>query len=116
MNNTKVMKNRKTAIFNTDASDQLLTTEDPALKNVTQIGTRQNKIEKIFKSNDLSVQPKIRTVQTTVLSVDVHGCESWTTNKREKKSVTFGERLLRVMWTIRKQINGPANKERLTTH
>ena len=61
------------------------------------------------------VPTKVRLVKTTVFSVVMYGCESWTIKKAECRRIDTFElwcwrRLLRVPWTARRS-NQPILKE-----
>ena len=64
-------------------------------------------IDSILKSKDITLPTKICLVKTTVFSVVMYGCESWTIKKTEHWRIDAFElwcwrRLLRVPWTARR--------------
>lgn len=64
-------------------------------------------LEKIMKDRDISMNTKIRIVNTLVFPVVLYGCESWTLRKEERKRIDSFElwcwrRLLRVPWTAKR--------------
>ena len=61
----------------------------------------------IFKSRDITLPTKVRLVKAMVFPVVVHGCESRTVKKAERRRIDAFElwcwrRLLRVPWTARR--------------
>ena len=42
-------------------------------------------LDSIFKSRDITLPTKVPTVQSMVLPVVMHGCESWTIKKAEHR-------------------------------
>ena len=64
-------------------------------------------IDSILKSRDITLLTKVRLVKAMVFPVVMHGCESWTTKKAERRRIDAFElwcwrRLLRVPWTARR--------------
>ena len=64
-------------------------------------------LDSIFKSRDITLPTKIRLVKAMVFPVVMHGCESWTIKKAERRRIDAFElwcwkRLLRVPWTARR--------------
>ena len=64
-------------------------------------------LDSILKSRDIILPTKFRLVKTTVFSVVMHECESWTVKKAECRRIDAFElwcwrRLLRVLWSARK--------------
>ena len=64
-------------------------------------------LDSILKSTDITLPTKVYLVETTVLPVDMHGCENWTIKKAEFCRIDAFElwcwrRLLRVPWTARR--------------
>ena len=64
-------------------------------------------LDRIFKSRDITLPPKVRVVKALVFPVVMYGCESWTVKKAECGRIdAFGlwcwRRLLRVPWTARR--------------
>ena len=65
-------------------------------------------IDSIFKSRDITLPTKVRLVKAMVFPVVVYGCDSWTMNKAEHRTIDAFEllllwrRLLRVPWTARR--------------
>lgn len=51
--------------------------------------TRLKELQKIIKRNDMSLQPKSRTVPAVIVSVVLYGCESWTVKTRGKNIDSF---------------------------
>ena len=41
-------------------------------------------LDSIFKSRDITLQPKVRLVKAMVFPVVMYGCESWTVKKAER--------------------------------
>ena len=65
------------------------------------------KLDSIFKSRDITLPTKVRSVKAMVFPVVVYGCESWTVKKAERQRIGAFElwcwrRLLRVPWTARR--------------
>ena len=72
-------------------------------------------LESILKSRDITLSTKVHLVKAMVFPVVMHGCESWTINKAERRRIDAFElwcwrRLLRVPWTARRS-NQPILKE-----
>ena len=64
-------------------------------------------LDSIFKSRDITLQTKVHLVKAMVFPVVMHGCESWTVKKAERRRIDAFElwcwrRLLRVPWTARR--------------
>ena len=64
-------------------------------------------LDSILKSRDITLSTKAHIVKATVFPVVVHGCESWTIKKAERRRIDafelwFWRRLLRVLWTARR--------------
>ena len=64
-------------------------------------------LDSIFKSRDITLLTKVRLVKAMVFPVVMHGCESWTVKKAERRRIDAFElwcwrRLLRVPWTARR--------------
>ena len=64
-------------------------------------------LDSIFKSRDITLPTKVRLVKAIVFPVVVHGCESWTVKKPERRRIDAFEvwcwrRLLIVPWTARR--------------
>ena len=64
-------------------------------------------LDSILKSRDITLPTKIHLVKAMVFPVVMHGCESWTIKKAERRRIDVFElwcwsRLLRVPWTARR--------------
>ena len=64
-------------------------------------------LNSIFKSRDNTLPTNVRLVKAMVFPVVMHGCESWTVKKAERRRIDAFElwcwrRLLRVPWTARR--------------
>ena len=64
-------------------------------------------VDSILKSRDITLPTKIHLVKDMVFPVVMHGCESWTIRKAERRRIDAFElwcwkRLLRVPWTARR--------------
>ena len=64
-------------------------------------------LDSIIKSRDITLLAKVRLVNAMVFPVVMYGCESWTTEKAERRRIDAFElwcwrRLLRVPWTARR--------------
>ena len=64
-------------------------------------------LNSILKSRDITLPTKVRLVKAMVFPVVMHGCESWTVKKAERRRIDAFElwccrRLLRVPWTARR--------------
>ena len=60
----------------------------------------------VLKSRDITLPTKVHLVKAMVFPVVMHGCESWTLKKAERRRIDAFElwcwrRLLRVPWTAR---------------
>ena len=65
------------------------------------------KLDRTFKSRDITLPTKVRLVKAMVFPVVMYGCESWTVKKAERRRIdAFAlwcwRRLLRVPWTARR--------------
>ena len=63
--------------------------------------------DSIFKSRDITLPTKVHLVKAMVFPVVMHGSESWTIKKAERRRIDafklwFWRRLLRVPWTVRR--------------
>ena len=63
--------------------------------------------DSILKSRDVTLSTKVHLVKAMVFPVVMYGCESWTVNKAERRTIDAFElwcwrRLLRVRWTARR--------------
>ena len=61
----------------------------------------------IFKSRDITLPTKVHLVKAMVFPVVMHGCESWTVKKTERRRTDTFElwcwrRLLRIPWTAKR--------------
>ena len=64
-------------------------------------------LDSIFKSRDITLPTKVRLVKAMVFPVVMHGCESWTIKKTERRRIDAFKlwcwrRLLGVPWTTRR--------------
>ena len=64
-------------------------------------------LDSILKSRDITLPTEVLLVKAMVFPVVMYGCESWTTNKAEWRTIDAFElwcwrRLLRVPWTARR--------------
>ena len=64
-------------------------------------------LDSILKSRDITLPTKVCLVKATVFPVVMHGCESWTVKKAERRRIDAFElwcwrRLLTVPWTARR--------------
>ena len=64
-------------------------------------------LDSILKNRDITLPTKVRIVKAMVFPVVMHGCESWTIKKAERRRTDAFElwcwrRLLRVPWTARR--------------
>ena len=64
-------------------------------------------LDSILKSRDITLPTKVSLVKAMVFPVVMHGCESWTIKKAERRRIDTFElwcwrRLLRVPWTARR--------------
>ena len=81
-------------------------------------------LDSMLKSRDITLPTKVCLVKAMVFPVVMHGCESWTVKKTERRRIDAFElwcwiRLLRVPWTARRsnqsiiKINPGCSLERL---
>ena len=66
-----------------------------------------NNLDSILKSKDITLSTKVHLVKVMGFPVVMCGCESWTTQKAERRRIDAFElwcwrRLLRVLWTARR--------------
>ena len=64
-------------------------------------------LDSIFESRDITLPTKVRLVKAMVFPVVMHGCESRTVKKAERRRIDVFElwcwrRLLRAPWTARR--------------
>ena len=64
-------------------------------------------LDSILKSRDITLPTKVHLVKALVFPVVMHGCESWTVKKAERRRIDAFKlwcwrRLLRVPWTARR--------------
>ena len=64
-------------------------------------------LDSILKSRDITLPTKVHLVKDMVFPVVIHGCESWTIKKAERRRIDAFElwcwtTLLRVPWTARR--------------
>ena len=64
-------------------------------------------LDSILKSRDITLPTKVHLVKAVVFPMAMHGCESWTVKKAERRRIDAIElwcwrRLLRVPWTARR--------------
>ena len=72
-------------------------------------------LDSIFKSRDITLPANVHLVKAMIFPVVMYGCESWTTEKAERRRIDAFElwcwrRLLRVPWTARRPTS-PSLKE-----
>ena len=72
-----------------------------------QNNTKDNNLDSIFKSRDITLPTKVRLVKAMVFPVVMYGCESWTVKKAKRRRIDAFElwcwrRFLRVPWTARR--------------
>ena len=65
-------------------------------------------LDSILESRDITLPTKVRLVKAMVFPVVMHGCESWTVKKAERRIDAFElwclTRLFRVPWTARRSM------------
>ena len=64
-------------------------------------------LDSILKSRDITLPTKVCLVKAMVLPVAIHGCESWTVKKAERRRIDaselwFWRGLLEVPWTAKR--------------
>ena len=64
-------------------------------------------LDSILKNRDITLPTKVHIVKAVVFPVVMYECESWTTDKAERRRIDVSElwcwrRLLRVPWTARR--------------
>ena len=78
------------------------------IKRCLHLGKKvMTNLDSILKSRDITLSTKFHLVKAMVFPVVMYGCESWTINKAEHRSIDAFElwcwrRLLRVPWTARR--------------
>ena len=65
------------------------------------------RLDSILKNRDITLPTKVHIVKAVVFPVVMYECESWTTDKAERRRIDASElwcwrRLLRVPWTARR--------------
>ena len=65
--------------------------------------TTMKKLTHVIENNDLTLNTKIRLVNTLIFSVFLYGCERWTIRKKERKKIDALElwcwrKLLKISW------------------
>ena len=79
-----------------------------AIKRCLLLGRKHmTNLDSILKSRDVTLPTKVCLVKAMVFPVVMHGCESWTIKKAERRRIGAFElwcwrRLLRVLWTARR--------------
>ena len=80
---------------------------DQEIKGRLQLGRiAMKKLEKIWKSKEITIVTKKRLVEALLFPVALYGCEAWTTKKTDRKKMEAFElwcwrRMLRISWTER---------------
>ena len=64
-------------------------------------------LDSIFKSRDITLPTKVRLVKAMVFPVVIYGCESWTTNKAERRRIDAFE-----LWCWRRFLRVPSTARR----
>ena len=64
-------------------------------------------LDSILKSRDITLPTKVHLVKAMVFPVVMHGCESWTVKKAERRRIDafelwYWRRFLRVPWTAKR--------------
>ena len=64
-------------------------------------------LNSILKSSDITLPTKVCLVKAMVFPLVMYGCESWTVNKAERRTIDALElwcwrRLLKIPWTVRR--------------
>ena len=78
------------------------------LKDALLLGRKvMTNLDSIFKSQDITLPTKVCLVKAMVFPVVMHGCESWTVKKAERRRIDafelwYWRRLLRAPWTARR--------------
>ena len=66
------------------------------IKGTINMGKACNSLEKILSSRLLSKKLKVKTYKTTILSVVLYGCETWSLTLREERRLrVFENKVLR---------------------
>ena len=78
-------------------------------------------LDSILKSKDITLSPKVHLLKTMVFPVIVYRCESWTTNKAERRRIDAFElwcwrKLFRVPWTARRSDHPSLKRSVLNIH
>ena len=73
-------------------------------------------LDSIFKSRDITLPTKVHLVKAVVFPVVTYECESWTVKKAERQRIDAFKlwcwrRLLRVLWTARRQPVSPKGNQ-----
>ena len=77
------------------------------IKRCLLLGRKVTNLERILKSRDITLPPKILLVKAMVFPIVMYRCQSWTIKKAECRRIDAFElwcwrRLLRVPWTSRR--------------
>ena len=64
-------------------------------------------LDSILKSRDITLSTKVRLVKAMVFPVVIYGCESWTTNKAERRRIDAFE-----LWCWRRFLRVPSTARR----
>ena len=78
------------------------------IKSCLLLGRKaMTKLDSMLKSRDITLSTKVHPVKAMVSPVVMHGCESWTIKKAERRGIDVFEpwcwrRLLRDLWTARR--------------
>ena len=64
----------------------------PEIKRRLLLGRKAiTNLDSIFKSRDITLPTKVHLVKVMVFPAVMHGCESWTIKKAERRRSGFGE-------------------------
>ena len=90
------------------------------IKRCLLLGSKvMTNLDRILKSRDITLPPKVRLVKATVFPVVMYGCDSWTVKKAEHQRINAFElwcwiRLLRVPWTAKRSIQSILRRSTLS--
>ena len=94
-------------LFLGDPKSLQMVTAAMELKDACSLEGVMTNLHSIFKSRDITFPTKVHLVKAMVFPVVMHGCESWTLKKAERRRIDAFElwcckRVLRVLWTARR--------------
>lgn len=103
INNQPIERVQQIAYLGTTINENWDTTQEIRCR-IARAKAAFNKMNKIFKSHDLTIETKVKLLKCYIFSILLYGVESWTLNKKLIKKIEACEmwlyrRVLRISWT-----------------